>query len=270
MDIYRGPFLIIVIAFVLLEAAYTLFIRHQTYDWKASAASFGVALGNLLLRPLTGGLFLLVFPYVASFAPWTFTVSSPWTWIAGFLCVEFVYYWHHRFAHTVRWFWASHSVHHTANSFTLPAAIRLSWTNVLSGEWVMYLPLLLIGFPPVVVGGLISLNLIYQFFLHTEVSPRWGMLEYVLNTPAHHRIHHASNAAYIDRNFGGVLIVFDRLFGTFAKDDGHEAVRFGLTRPVTSNNPLVISLNEWARMASDLTKVRRPSEIWQTLFGRPQ
>ncbi|CAL4869654.1 hypothetical protein MMA231_03946 (plasmid) [Asticcacaulis sp. MM231] len=197
-------------------------------------------------------------------------MTDLWVWIAGFIGFEFLYYWMHRYSHTIRWLWASHAVHHSANSFNLPAAVRLGWTNALSGEWLMFLPMVLLGFPPLMVVLLLTGNLIYQFFLHTELSPKWGVLEHVLNTPAHHRIHHASNPQYLDRNFGGVLIVFDKWFGTFAVDDHSEPVVFGLTTPIHSYNPFVISLREWGRMLGDVTRSKSLVEAAGNLFGRPK
>ncbi len=269
-DLYRGPFLLAAFALILLEAGYIALIRHETYGARQALASLGVAAGNILTRPLASAVVLATFPAVARLAPWHLPDGKPWVWIAGFLAFEFLYYWMHRFSHTVRWLWASHAVHHSADSFTLPAAIRLGWTNVLSGEWLFYLPLVLLGFSPALVVAFLALDLGYQFFLHTELSPKWGVLEHVLNTPAHHRIHHASNTRYLDRNFGGVLIVFDKWFGTFAKDDGREPVRFGLTHPMASNNPFVICLREWCRMGRDALRARSPRRFIGALFGRPR
>jgi len=127
-----------------------------------------------------------------------------------FVSSEFLYYWHHRASHRVRWLWATHSVHHSPTRLNLTAAIRLGWTGSISGSFVFFLPLAWIGFHPLMIVGMLSVNLLYQFFIHTELSPRLGPLEWVLNTPDHHRVHHASNDACLDKNYGGILIVFDR------------------------------------------------------------
>ncbi len=269
-DLYHGAFLWVTLGFVALEALYTIFILRHDYDVRQTAASFGVALGNILTRPLTSAVMLVIFPFVAQYAPWSLSIHSVWVWVAGFFGFEFLYYWMHRFCHTIRWMWASHAVHHSSPAYALPSAIRLGWTNLLSGEWLMFLPMVLLGFPPVMVVILLSANLTYQFFLHTELSPKWGWLEKVLNTPAHHRIHHASNAVYLDKNFGGVLIVFDHLFGTFAADDHSQPVRFGLTNPINSYNPFVICLREWGRMLRDVAASRSLGEVTGNLFGPPK
>ncbi len=166
---------------------------------------------------------------------------------------EFCYYWFHRAAHRVRWFWATHAVHHSPNEFNLGIAYRFGWTGRLAGNAVFYVPMIWLGFPPQAVFATLALNLLYQFWLHTEWVPKLGWLEYVLNTPSHHRVHHASNAEYIDRNYGGVLIVFDRLFGTFAAERDDLPCRYGLVTPLMSNNPIRIAFHEWLKMAKDLS-----------------
>jgi sterol desaturase/sphingolipid hydroxylase (fatty acid hydroxylase superfamily) len=168
--------------------------------------------------------------------------------------VEFAYYWFHRLSHRVRWLWASHAVHHTPEEMTFLSAIRLGWTNLLSGGWIIYLPLVLIGFDPRLILGLLALDLRYQFFLHTEAIGRLGPLEWILNTPSHHRVHHGRNASYLDKNFGGMVIVFDRLFGTFAAETDGEPIRYGLAHPMVSNNPVSLALGEWRRLFSDLSR----------------
>jgi sterol desaturase/sphingolipid hydroxylase (fatty acid hydroxylase superfamily) len=267
---YRGVFLIVGLALMALEAGYILWVRKGSYGVGNSATSIGVAIGNALSRPLTHGLILMIFPVVAKYAPWTLPMDQVWAWALGFIGVEFTYYWMHRFSHTIRWFWASHNVHHSSPEFTFPAAVRLGWTTVLSGEWLLFTPLILLGFSPIMVTVLLALNLVYQFFLHTELSPRWGWLEAVLNTPTHHRIHHASNTQYLDKNFGGVLIVFDRLFGTFAADDGLEPVRFGLTHGKVSHNPVTVALGEWIAIFKDVTGARSLKAAWQAVAGKPR
>jgi sterol desaturase/sphingolipid hydroxylase (fatty acid hydroxylase superfamily) len=164
----------------------------------------------------------------------------------AFLLVEFAYYWMHRMSHTIAWMWATHSVHHSAEQLNLPAAIRLGATGLISLEWLPFVPLVYFGIAPAVVTGLLAFNLLYQFFLHSELIPKLGALEWVFNTPSHHRVHHARNERYLDRNFGGVLIVYDRLFGTVAIEREDEPPVYGLRGERRGLNPFVILFAGWA------------------------
>jgi len=181
---------------------------------------------------------------LAQLAPGQLPIDDWRTWAACFVLVEFAYYWFHRSSHTVRWFWANHAVHHSSNEFVLPSAYRLGWFGPLMGSWLFFAPLVLIGFPPAMVAGLLGANLLYQYLLHTELVGRLGPLEWVLNTPSHHRVHHSREQACLDCNFGGVVIVFDRLFGTFRAEPEGRALDYGLVHRLESNNPFWIGLHE--------------------------
>lgn len=239
------------------------------YDLGALGGTLGVAIGQKLAKVITGGGVAAVFFGVYSAAPVQWPLDDWRTWAAGFFALEFFYYWQHRFSHTIRWMWTSHSVHHSTNQFTLPAAARLGWTNAISGGWLVLLPLALLGLHPIAIGLLMALNLQYQYFIHTEAAPKLGPLEWVLNTPSHHRVHHGSNPEYLDKNYGGVLIIFDRLFATFAQERADTPVIYGLTKPVTSNNPFVIAFHEWGNLFRDLRGARSVSDKARALFGRP-
>jgi len=265
----RSPWLLALLAAVIIVEALWRRGSGRGYDVRSAAASFGVALVNVILKPVTTVLTAFVFLSAETLAPTHLSLTDWRVWVAGFFAVEFVYYWFHRWSHTVRWLWASHAVHHSANEFTLPAAIRLGWTSVVSGGWLIFLPLVLMGFPAVMVTGLLAGNLTYQFFLHTEAVGRLGPLEWVLNTPAHHRVHHASNPAYLDRNFGGVLIIYDRMFGTLAELNPDDPIRYGLTKPINSRNIFAIALGEWRSIFPDLKRARTWRERFTAAFGRP-
>lgn len=263
-------FFLIVLACIGGEALWRTLLARRGYDGGAAAASLGVAVGNAV----TGGLSALVlaglYTWVWSIAPVRWPLGDWRTWVAAFVLVEFVYYWFHRWSHTVRWLWATHSVHHSAEEMTLPAAVRLGWTNLLSGGWLLYLPLILVGFNPLLVLGLLTIDLRYQFFLHTEAVGKLGPLEWVLNTPSHHRAHHASNGDYLDKNFGGMVIVFDRLFGTFAEERPEvEPLRYGQVHPVGSNNPFRIAFHEWGRMFADMRAARTVADVVKIAVSRP-
>jgi sterol desaturase/sphingolipid hydroxylase (fatty acid hydroxylase superfamily) len=185
--------------------------------------------------------------------------------------VDLVFYWFHRTEHGVRVLWASHAVHHSATSLNLTAAVRLGWTGTLSGAVLVLLlvPLTVLGFHPVAVMAMLALNLLYQFFLHTAHAPRLGALEWVLNTPTHHRVHHAVNASCLDKNFAGVFIVWDRMFGTFANAPPDEKLRFGLLTPLPSQNVLTVNFFEWRRLLRDLRQAQGLKRRLRILFGAP-
>lgn len=273
MDRLASLYLIIlplVIGAALIEGLVLSKKRAERYDWKSSACS---------LADLGGRRLLALIPYTFA-APWL-----DWVWehrlftqsldevgavLLLFVGLEFFYYWYHRTSHTVRWFWASHSVHHSPNQLNLAAAYRLGWFGKFTGTSLFFTPLVLLGFTPVTVLTALFLNLLYQFWLHADWVPKLGWLEYVLNTPSSHRVHHARNPAYLDANFGGVLIVFDRLFGTYVAERKDQPCDFGLVSPVVSSrNPLAINVGPWIGLAKDLASARSLREAWMYLFGPP-
>jgi sterol desaturase/sphingolipid hydroxylase (fatty acid hydroxylase superfamily) len=160
-------------------------------------------------------------------------------------------------------------VHHSPTRLNYTSGVRLSWFGVLSGLPLFFLPLVFVGFHPLAVIGTLAVNLFYQFFIHTELSPRWGLLEWVLNTPCHHQVHHASNSECVDKNFGGVLIIFDRLFGTFAEPPKNAPIRYGLVNTRVSYNPFWINGRIWLWIARDVAAAKSWSERFKALFGCP-
>ena len=159
---------------------------------------------------------------------------------------------------------------HSPNQLNLSAAYRFGWTGRLSGTAVFFAPLVWLGFPQPVVFATLSLNLLYQFWLHAEWIPKLGPFELVFNTPSHHRVHHASNPEYLDANYGGVLIIFDRLFGTLRTERHELPCRYGLVEPLRSNNPVRIAFHEWISLARDLSAIRSLRDGWQALLGPPK
>lgn len=256
MEFARSPLWLGTMLLLVLAEAGWRFAKRRGYDGRAALTTLGLVLGNIpfaLLNTIVVGSAVTA---AARLTPLHWPVSHWLTWVAGFFAVEFAYYWFHRASHRIRWMWATHSVHHSAEQFTLLAALRLGWTNLFSAGWLVYLPLVLLGLPPFVLIALLTLNLRYQFFLHTEAVGRLGPLEWVFNTPAHHRLHHASNHAYIDRNYGGMLILFDRLFGTIAREQADEPIRYGLAHRAPTWNPLRLAFREWGIMLRDARTAR--------------
>lgn len=257
---------------VLLMLGEYLFLRlnrTDSHDARETAASLAVAAGNKLIGAASAGLLAVPVLFVYQHRLFDIPVNRPLSAGALFLAVDFTYYLHHRAMHRVRWLWASHAVHHSASRINLTAAVRLAWGGPLTGGLLFYLPLVALGFSPFAVFGMLSLGLTYQFFLHLSRPPHLGPLEAVLNTPRHHLVHHASNPACLDRNFGGVLIVFDRLFGTFAEAPKAEPLRFGLAGTTVTANPLKIVVVEWVPMLRDAWRARGLRARMKALFGPP-
>ena len=264
---------------ILLSPVFFLFIGYEwyqsarrklaIYQWRDSLANMilaamhqaGDALSLLLLLPL--------FYWLHQFA-WLDLPFTALNLLLLFVLQDFLYYWFHRASHRVRWLWASHVAHHSSRLMNFSTAFRQSLTYPLSGMWLFWVPLVLLGFDPKLVLAVVAINLGFQFFVHTRWGKHWGWLGYVLNTPAWHRVHHACNDVYIDKNFAGVLVIWDRLFGSFEPE--HDAIpcRFGITEDFESVNPLTITFHEWRRM---LTAARDASGVrakMQVLFGPPR
>jgi sterol desaturase/sphingolipid hydroxylase (fatty acid hydroxylase superfamily) len=199
-------------------------------------------------------------------APWHLPADAWWTWALLIPAVDLLWYGYHRISHRVRVVWAAHQAHHSSEYFNYSTALRQKWN--LWFENLMWLPLPLLGMPPALVFTGFSVNLIYQFWVHTEKIeklPRW--FEFVFNTPSHHRVHHGSDPEYLDRNYGGILIVWDRLFGTFAAE--RHRPTYGLTTPVGTYNLLRLQFGEYAAIVRDLRSARGWRARAGYLFGPP-
>lgn len=270
LESFRWLLIPVAVSFMVLEYALARLARHdETHDAGETAASFGIALGNTFLRSIEAGFVALPFVLVYQYRIFDIPLSSVWAVVALFFMTEFFYYWHHRAAHRIRWMWATHAVHHSPSKLNYTAAIRLGWTGAISGNFLLFLPLVWIGFHPLAVLGALGVNLAYQFFIHTQLAPHLGPLEWVLNTPRHHQVHHASNTACIDKNYGGILIVFDRMFGTFAERPKDEPLRYGLSVPLNTNNPIRIAFSEWMNIARDVRHASSWRQRLRAMFGTP-
>ncbi|HSP81300.1 MAG TPA: sterol desaturase family protein [Myxococcaceae bacterium] len=239
-------------AFVLLIAAELAYLaRHRGEDFagytvKDSAASLSMGLGNVFINLAWKGVAFAFYLGLYHASPLR-AGSGPLAWAALLLADDFCYYWFHRIHHESRFFWASHVVHHSSQRYNLTTALRQTWTPMTS--LLFWAPLPLLGFHPAMVVTAQSLSLLYQFWIHTEAIHRLGPLEWVLNTPSHHRVHHGANPRYLDRNYGGILIVWDRLFGTFQAED--ERPVYGLTKNLRTYNPVRIAFHEYAALLRD-------------------
>jgi sterol desaturase/sphingolipid hydroxylase (fatty acid hydroxylase superfamily) len=254
---------------ILVEALYYRYVLHATYGWLITLSNLTVALGRLATEALSRGVMLAVYVAAYQLRPFEIPMDRWESWLALALAVDFAYYWLHRCSHEIRWMWALHSVHHSARQITFSVAYRLGWTNLLSGPWLFLIPICWLGFDPRAVVLMYAANLLYQFWLHTETVPKLGPLEWILNTPSHHRVHHAIEPEYLDRNYGGVLILWDRLFGTFSEERDGAPRTYGLVRQIDTLNPVKIAFAEWMAMLRDLRGARSLREAWAYLFGAP-
>jgi sterol desaturase/sphingolipid hydroxylase (fatty acid hydroxylase superfamily) len=231
-----------------------------------AAASLTMGIGHLVVDAPMKAVFAvcLAFMYqhrLVDLGDTTLLVGA-----VGFVVYDFLYYWWHRSHHEIRFFWAAHEPHHSSEHYNLSTALRQSWTTAFTVLPVACL-MPLMGFEPVLVGAVIAANTLYQFWIHTETVGKLGPLEWVMNTPSHHRVHHGRNVQYMDRNHAGVFIVWDRLFGTFEPEE--EEVCFGLATPLETYNPVRIAFNGYIGLARDLARVTTLHEAWMRTFGPP-
>ncbi|MCG9626120.1 sterol desaturase family protein [Vibrio mediterranei] len=221
------------------------------YSLKELACNFSLA-GLHQLTDLVAGLFIAKL-YLLVFGWKLFDIKmSLGMFLVLMVLQDFFYYWFHRASHRIRWMWAAHVVHHSSENMNFSTAFRQSLMYPLAGMWLFWMPLVIIGFDPKWVVFVVLLNLGLQFFVHTQWIRRLGPFEWVINTPSHHRVHHGVNAQYIDKNYAGVLIIWDRMFGTFEPEV--EEVRYGISKPVNSFNPITVTFAEWKDMLNDLSR----------------
>lgn len=242
------------------------YVRKTRPGLLESLANVGIAVGNALLeRTVFGLVFILGLFFVEYFIPY----QLPMTWLSWLMAIvvaDLSYYWMHRIEHEVRFFWTYHSVHHSSPEFNLTTSLRLAWVEGIV-EWMFFVPMLLLGFsaPQTILALLIVV--VYQTWIHTEKVGKLGWLDKVFNTPSVHRVHHGSNPIYLDKNYGGILIIWDRLFGTYQPET--EKVNYGLTKPVGSVNPITINFHETLNMVRDINKAGSFAEVLGYLFKGP-
>ena len=235
---------------ILLEFAYGVARKRNTYRLNDTINSLSLGslsrLQGLVILGISGTVYeLIVSRYQLAQLP----QDRLSVWLSCFVLYDLAYYWKHRWGHEVALFWGSHVAHHQSEDFNLGTALRQ--TSVDFYSFLFYLPFFMAGFPADVLFSVVSLNLIYQFWVHTEHVPKLGVLEWLLVTPSNHRVHHARNRIYVDRNYGGVFILWDRLFGSFQEELDSEAVIFGLRKPLNSWNPLWANVHVYWRLLRD-------------------
>ncbi|RYF78707.1 MAG: sterol desaturase family protein, partial [Cytophagaceae bacterium] len=238
------------------------------YEAKDSASSITMGIGSVIVGFVGKALALAAYTLVYQFRLFTIDMAQVWPWVVLFFAEDFSYYWFHRISHGSRWFWASHVVHHSSQKYNLSTAVRQTWTGTITGSFIFWLWLPLIGFSPLAIMTMQSISLLYQFWIHTELINRFpAPIEWLFNTPSHHRVHHGSDLVYLDKNHAGVLIIWDRLFGTFEPEQHRPT--YGLTKNVGSYNPIRIAFHEWGDMANDVRRAGSFRNALGYLFGPP-
>lgn len=237
------------------------------YETKDTISSLAMGIGNAIIRLFTKLISIGFFFFLYQFR--LFDLGAEWwVWVLCFFAEDFAYYTFHWTSHSVRYFWASHVVHHSSQKYNLATALRQTWTGSLTGAFLFHAWLPLLGFHPIMVAIFGSISLIYQFWIHTEaIDKLWRPLEFIFNTPSHHRVHHGNNVKYLDRNHGGVLIIWDRIFGTFQAEE--ERPTYGLVHNINTFNPLRIATHEWLDLFRDAWNAPDFRSSLAYIFGPP-
>lgn len=255
------------ILLLLVEVGIAVKEKKGWFEARDTFSSLAMGIGNVIIGLFSKGVILAVMAFV-----YQFRLFEPgfqwWAWVMLFFAEDFTYYWYHRVSHSSRYFWASHVVHHSSQHYNLGTALRQTWTGEIAGGFVFWLWLPLMGFHPSMVFTMQAISLLYQFWIHTEAIGRMPYaFELVFNTPSHHRVHHSSDIKYLDRNHAGILIIWDRFFGTFQEEEEHPT--YGLTKNISTYNPFRIAFHEWIDIFRDLWRAPSLRAAAGYLFGPP-
>jgi sterol desaturase/sphingolipid hydroxylase (fatty acid hydroxylase superfamily) len=271
---FKNPVLFAIPFFLLLiflEVYLNYRERKNNYLLKDSLASISMGLGSIVSDIISKSLAFVAFVWLfENFG--IFKEQLSWTvlgWVLLFFLDDFTFYWHHRLSHEVRILWAAHVNHHSSEQYNLSTALRQSWTEIFY-KYIFFLWLPFLGFHPLMVLTQISINLIFQFWVHTKFIKKLPpFIEFIFNTPSHHRVHHASNPRYLDRNHAGTLIIWDRMFGTFSAEKDEEPVVYGITTNIDTYNPLKIASHEFTSMWKDIREAPKFSDRLKYIFYAP-
>jgi len=254
---------------IFIELIYGLASGKSNYRLNDTFTSISLGLISRYIPLLGLGIQGAAFAYVAQYYNLKlFSPSSVWVWVFAFFLYDFCYYWMHRLHHEVKVLWATHVVHHHGEEFNLSTALRQTSTGFL-WKWIFYLPIFIVGIPPEVFVTVAGVNLVYQFWVHTEHIPKLGWYEYVFVSPSNHRIHHAQNKHYVDANYGGVFILWDRFFGTYKEELEELKPIYGTAKPLKSWNPFKANLDIFREMLVDSTRTKSFKDKIKVWFSRP-
>mgnify|MGYP001793641269 FL=1 len=260
--LYAAP---VMIGLVIIEWVVSFYKKRNYYDGKDTLAATAIGLTNVAI---SAGIKLITFGLILFFynlVPW----SIPYTWWSFVLCliwIDFWRYWAHRIAHENRFWWATHVTHHSSEKYNWSVSFRLGWTQHI--KIIFFIPVALAGFHPFVFFVCHQIEVLYQFWIHTEYIRKLPKpIEYFFTTPSHHRVHHARNDKYLDKNYGSTFIIWDRIFGTFQPEE--EQADYGITRPVNSYNPVYLCFHEWKDIIRDIKNSKSLKEAYVMTFVRP-
>lgn len=241
----------------------------NTYRLNDALNSIGLGIMSQLVGVFSALLTVAVYTFVYEQASvWELPAGEWWVWLVGLVLYDLCYYWHHRFGHTVALFWAAHVVHHQSEDYNLSTALRQTSSGWIAG-WLFYLPMALLGFPPLVFGVVALIDLLYQYWVHTQQIGRLGWFDRWFCAPSNHRVHHAVNDKYLDRNYGGIFIVWDRLFGSYIEEDDAEPCIYGTRGPLRSWNPVWANLQYYAELAKDSWRAANWGDKLRVWFKHP-
>ena len=259
----------VVLTLIFLEVAYSTINGLKLYNLKDTLAGLGLLAGNFFIGLLSKSSIFLLYVYVYQFKIITVNDLMPiWlVWIITFITIDFIYYWYHRMSHRVRFMWAVHMNHHSSEEMNFTVSLRQAWFGPITKiPFFIFMPL--VGFDPIITAIAGVASTLWGVIGHTQWVNKLGLLEYIFVTPSSHRVHHGSNECYIDKNYGNVLIIWDRMFGTFAEEI--EPVKFGIRDNVKTFNPIKITFMFWVQMTSDFIKSKNSRDKFLSFFGRPE
>jgi len=253
---------------IVIELFWGWWKGNNTYRANDSINSLSLGLLSTVTKFVFLNIGLLVFSGIEeNYAIWAFNSSSLGHWLLAILLYDFLYYWFHRVSHERQFFWGSHVVHHQSEDYNLSTALRQTSTSFFT-TWVFFIPCFFLGMPITMYVSIASAHLIYQFWVHTQHISTLGFLEWFMVTPSNHRVHHAQNPDYIDKNYGGLLIIWDRLFGTFQKEHREQPAIYGIRAPLASWNPIWANLHIFINMAMDAWRTANWLDKWRVLWSR--
>ncbi len=269
MENFTSTASIVITVLIFAEFIYSFFKKSKSYDIKDSTSNIVIGImGSMLMKLLWNGLMVGGFTvcYQLSWFRLNLSEAAWWYWPLALLLSDFSYYWYHRLGHEVRLLWGTHSIHHSSEDYNLSTSVRLSWIES-SFRWVFWVPLPLLGYDP--VSSLIAYYIIryYQVWLHTEKINKIPVIDRIFTVPSHHRVHHGTNPQYIDKNYGGCLIIWDKLFGTFQEEE--EPVVYGVLKPIQTYNPITINFGEYQNLFWDVVKEPSWKNKMQYMLRKP-